>query len=296
MAPDRGGHTVDDDWVATYWTTAWALKTLARAGRVAPERVVYLIQDFEPGFYPWGPLYAKAYSTYDAGFRPLVNSASLATYVADVSPTTPHVAFAPALDLGPLHAAAERWRPAADGTVRVLFYARPGKPRNMYDAGLEALRLWADQLPEGVTGVVRFAGEEIADEVDLGRRARAELLGKLSYDGYHDLLADSDVGLALMLSPHPGHLALELPLAGIPTVTNDFAGYRAEWVSGLTVSGTDPSAIADALLATTEVARRTTRHVPHDFQVDLGVTLEEAVARVAKELRSRTGGPDHGSS
>jgi hypothetical protein len=282
--------------VATYWTTAWALKTLARAGRVAADRVVYLIQDFEPGFYPWGALYAKAYSTYDAGFRPLVNSASLATYVADVSPTTPDVAFAPALDVGPLHVAASRWRPAVDGEVRVLFYARPGKPRNMYAAGVEALRLWAERLPDGVRGVVRFAGEDIADDVSLGPRASVELLGKLSYDGYHDLLADTDVGLALMLSPHPGHLALELPLAGIPTVTNDFAGYRHEWVTGLTVCGTDPASIADALLRTTEVARPLTSHEPHDFQVDLGVSLETAVAQTAQGLRSRSGGPDHGSS
>jgi cephalosporin hydroxylase len=296
MAQDPGGHTSDDVWVATYWTTAWALKTLARAGRVAHDLVVYLIQDFEPGFYPWGPLYAKAYSTYDAGFRPLVNSASLAKYVADISPTTPDVAFAPALDLGPLHAAAEKWRPGPDGEVRVLFYARPGKPRNMYAAGLEALRLWAEQLPDGLTGVVRFAGEEIADEVELGPRARVEMLGKLSYDGYHDLLADSDVGLALMLSPHPGHLALELPLAGIPTVTNDFAGYREEWVTGLTVSGTDPTSIADALASVTESARGLTEHVPHDFRLDLGVSLEQAVSQIARGLRSRSADPDRGSS
>lgn len=296
MAPESGGHTTDDVWVATYWTTAWALKTLTHTGRVTADRVVYLIQDFEPGFYPWGPLYAKAFSTYDAGFRPLVNSASLARYVADVSPTTPDVAFAPALDLGPLRAAAERWRPAPDGEVRVLFYARPGKPRNMYAAGVEALRLWAERLPAGERGVVRFAGEEIADEVDLGPRARVEMLGKLTYDGYHDLLADSDVGLALMLSPHPGHLALELPLAGIPTVTNDFAGYRAEWVSGLTVSGTDPVSIADALLRATDAARGLTRHLPHELEVDLGVTLEQAVTRVAQGLRSRSAGPDRGSS
>ena len=228
--------------------------------------MVYLIQDFEPGFYPWGPQYAQAYSTYDAGFRPLVNSASLARYVGDLSPTTPEAVFAPALDLGPLHAAAERWRPAGDDVVRVLFYARPGKPRNMYAAGVEALRDWADRLPEDVQAVVRLAGETIGEDVDLGPRARAEPLGKLSYDGYHDLLADSDVGLALMLSPHPGHLALELPLAGIPTVTNDFAGYRAPWVGGLSLSGTDPVSIADALLEVSESARRLQRHVPHDFQ------------------------------
>ncbi len=296
MAPDPGGHTTDDVWVATYWTTAWALKTLARQGRVTADQVVYLIQDFEPGFYPWGPLYAKAFSTYDAGFRPLVNSASLAKYLAAVSPTTPDVAFAPALDLAPLHAAAERWRSAPDGVVRVLFYARPGKPRNMYAAGLEALRLWADELPDGLTGLVRFAGEEIAEEVQLGPRAQVEMLGKLSYDGYHDLLADTDVGLALMLSPHPGHLALELPLAGIPTVTNDFAGYREPWVTGLTVSGTDPASIAEALARATETALGLAEHVPHDFQLDLGVTLEQAVTLMAQGLPSRSAGPDLGSS
>ncbi len=249
-----------------------------------PDRVVYLIQDFEPGFYPWGPQYAQAFSTYDAGFRPLVNSASLARYVGDLSPTTPEAVFAPALDPGPLHAAAERWRPADGDVVRVLFYARPGKPRNMYAAGVEALRSWAERLPDGVEGVVRFAGETVGEEVDLGPRARVELLGKLSYDGYHDLLADTDVGLALMLSPHPGHLALELPLAGIPTVTNDFSGYRAAWVGGLTLSGTDPLAIADALLEVTETARGLRRHVPHELEVDLGTTLEQAVARVATTL------------
>ncbi len=272
--------------MATYWTTAVALRALAREGRTSSDRVVYLIQDFEPGFYPWGPEFAEAYSTYDAGFRPLVNSSSLARYVDDLSPTTPEAVFAPALDTGPLHAAAERWRPADGDVVRVLFYARPGKPRNMYAAGVEALRSWAARLPEGVSGVVRFAGEALTEDVDLGPRARAEVLGKLSYDGYHDLLADTDLGLALMLSPHPGHLALELPLAGIPTVTNDFAGYRAPWVGGLRVCGTDRESIADALLEVTEDVRGLTRHVPHELEIDLGVSLEAAVAQVAARIGS----------
>ena len=99
-----------------------------------------------------------------------------------------------------------------------------------------------------------------------------------------------------MLSPHPGHLALELPLAGIPTVTNDFAGYREEWVTGLSVSGTDPSSIADALARATETARGLTEHVPHDFRLDLGVSLEQAVIRLAQALRSRTADPGRGSS
>ncbi len=285
---DDHGHHGDDVWVATFWTTAWALKGLVRQGLVRADRVVYLVQDFEPGFYPWGPIFAKAWSTYEAGFARLVNSASLSSYLANQTsqPDRPELAFAPALDLAPLTAAAARWQPAGGDMVRVLFYARPSKPRNMYAAGVEALRLWADALPEGVTALVRFAGEDIAgDAVDLGPRARVEMCGKLTYHAYYDLLTDTDVGLALMLSPHPGHLALELPLAGIPTVTNDFAGYRHRWVDGLTVSGTDPDSIAAGLGTATTAAGALTAHVPGMPQVGLGGTLDEAVARVAAGLR-----------
>lgn len=284
---DAGGHTTQDVWLATYWTTAHALATRTRsaAGGIDPERVVYLVQDYEPGFYPWGPEHAQALATYEAGFRPLVNSASLARYLADQSGARAAAVFAPALDPAPMHAAAERWRPPTDDEVRVLFYARPGKPRNMYDAGLAALRLWAEGLPAGLTGVVRLAGETLPGEVHLGARARVEPLGKLSYDGYHRLLEETDLGLALMLSPHPGHLALELPMAGIPTVTNTFGGYREAWVEGLHLAGTDPHALADALLELTAATRGTTRHEARLPGEGLGGTLAEAVRQVAAELR-----------
>lgn len=281
---DAGGHTTQDVWLATYWTTAHALAAQARAGRLDPERVVYLVQDYEPGFYPWGPEHAQALATYGAGFRPLVNSASLARYLTDQSGARPAAVFAPALDPAPMHAAAERWRPPADDEVRVLFYARPGKPRNMYDAGLAALRLWAEGLPAGLTGVVRLAGETLPGEVHLGERARVEPLGKLSYEDYHQLLEDTDLGLALMLSPHPGHLALELPMAGIPTVTNTFGDYREAWIEGLHLAGTDPHDLAGALLRLTDEARSTTRHAPRLPGEGLGGTLEDAVRQVAAGL------------
>lgn len=281
---DAGGHTSQDVWLATYWTTAHALAAQARAGRVDPDRVVYLVQDYEPGFYPWGPEHAQALATYDAGFRPLVNSASLARYLGDQTSARPAAVFAPALDPAPLHAAAERWRPAPEGEVRVLFYARPGKPRNMYEAGLAALRLWADGLPEGLTGVVRLAGETLPGDVHLGGRARVEPLGKLSYEAYHQLLEETDLGLALMLSPHPGHLALELPMAGIPTVTNTFGGYREDWIEGLRVAGTDPHDLAAALLELTDGARGVAVHEPRLPGDRLGGTLEAAVRQVAGPL------------
>lgn len=270
-------YSSSDLWVATYWTTAHALQALVAAGQASADRVVYLIQDFEPGFYPWGSLYAKASATYSAGFRTLVNSTSLQRFLQDRSEAQADVAFAPAVDPGPLRAAAERWSPAPGGVVRVLFYARPSKPRNMYPLGLAALRAWAAGLPSGLTAHVRLAGEEIEEELDLGSRVVVERLGKVDYQAYFDLLGDTDVGLALMLSPHPGHLALEMPLAGIPTVTNDFEGYRSAWVDGLTVSPPDVEHLAAALAEATQVAMGLDRHTPFALRGDLGTTLPEAV-------------------
>lgn len=278
----------DDVWVATFWTTAYALRRLVRSGRIDADRVVYLVQDFEPGFYAWGPLYAKALSTYDAGFRTLVNSTSLAAYVSAQTSATvrPEWVFAPALDEPALSRAASGWQAASDGRVRVLFYARPGKPRNMYEAGLQALRTWAAELAaDGRGAVVHLAGEDIGVPVDLGPGVEIVLDGKLSYDAYYELLGKVDVGLALMLSAHPGHLALELPMAGIPTVTNAFSGYREQWVDGLLVADPEPDAIAAALVEATRIADDLREHRPRTWSVGLGTGLLDAVRALAGELR-----------
>ncbi|MFD1824941.1 hypothetical protein [Mumia zhuanghuii] len=276
-----------DVWVATYWTTAWNLAELARTGHVDRRRVVYLVQDWEPGFYPWGDQRTKTLSTYDAGFHHVVNSAPLARYVQDQTGTTvdPARVFAPQLDPQPLREAAKRWVPAEDHALRVLFYARPSKPRNMFNLGLQTLRAWADEIPETTRVVVRLAGEPLG-AVDLGPRIETEALGKVSYAEYYGLLAETDLGLALMSSPHPGHLALELPMAGIPTVTNPFEGYRTSWVDGLVVADSaDARSLVAVLHAATASAQRLITHVPPDAPSTLGGSLNAAVRAVCSELR-----------
>jgi len=289
-ARDHRGHHADDVWVATFWTTAWNLARLVDERRVHPDNVLYVVQDWEPSFYPWGDLRLKARSTYDAGFQLLVNSRSLARYVEDRTgrPVDPSRVFAPELDPGPLRVAADRWKPSPDGTLRVLFYARPSKPRNMLNLGLQALRAWSLTRADDSDVVVRLAGEPIG-EVDLGPRLHTETLGKLSYDDYYEVLADTDVGLALMSSPHPGHLALELPMAGIPTVTNQFEGYREPWVSGLVVAErADTRALAEALTSAESIASNLEAHTAGAAQRDLGGSLGEAMSAVADAFRSHT--------
>jgi O-antigen biosynthesis protein len=69
---DRYGKTLlvgeKDYFMATAWWTAHHAQKLAgwqhRTFDSAPVKVIYFIQDFEPGFYPWSSRYVLADSTY----------------------------------------------------------------------------------------------------------------------------------------------------------------------------------------------------------------------------------------
>jgi hypothetical protein len=59
--------------------------------------------------------------------------------------------------------------------------------------------------------------------LDLGGGRHLRLLPRLSQRGYRDVLGGHDVGLALMYTPHPSLVPLEMASAGMLAVTNTFA-------------------------------------------------------------------------
>ncbi len=277
-------HHPDDVWVATFWTTAVALQQACEAGLARRDHAVHLVQDWEPAFMAWGSDFALARATYDAGFRLLVNSTPLATYVHEQTgvPVPPDQVFHPQLDVPRLHAAASAWRPVDAAEPRLLVYYRPSKPRNLAATALAAVRLWAAGLPAATRPVVTLAGED-APAPDLGP-LRTRPMGKLSFEAYHSLLAETDLGLALMYSPHPSHLPLELPVAGIPTVTNALGGVRRPWVDGLVVADATPQALARGLDEAAARAAGRTLHTPVGAPADLGGPLEDALAAALRGL------------
>lgn len=277
-------HHPDDVWVATFWTTAVALQQACEAGLARRDHAVHLVQDWEPAFMAWGSDFALARATYDAGFRLLVNSVPLATYVHEQTgvPVPPDQVFHPQLDVPRLHAAASAWRPGDAAEPRLLVYYRPSKPRNLAATALAAVRVWADGLPAGTRPLVTLAGED-APAPDLGP-VRTRPMGKLSFEAYHSLLAETDLGLALMYSPHPSHLPLELPVAGIPTVTNALGGVRRPWVDGLVVADPTPRALARGLDEAAARAAGRTLHTPVGAPADLGGSLEDALAAALRGL------------
>lgn len=273
-----------DIWVATHWWTAHAIDVACRSGVIDRADVLYLVQDYEPGFMGWSTDFAVAASTYSAGFLPVVNSKPLAAYLRNHAPalgTLNHV-FGPALDLAELEVARAARRPSS--APRIFFYGRPSKPRNLFGLGVAALHSAATKLHGmGVDFSVVMAGED-GPSIDLGPTTLLNL-GALPRAGYFDLLARVDIGVSLQYSPHPSHIPFDLALSGAQAVTNEFAATRALLHPRLHVVPAEVQAIADIIVDLATGRAGSTG----DAQPDLGDPLTDVIDGVVVELMRRRG-------
>ena len=290
---DRSAKSVlggDDLMVATAWWTAQYAMRLCRTAR--DPSFVYLIQDFEPGFYQWSTQYALALESYSARIVPVVCGNLLADYLrearigvfGDSETATACLVFEPAIDRS-------RFNPSQVGRGpsrrRLLFYARPEAPRNLFDLGLLGLR---DAVRRGAFPASEWELWFIGGEVparDLGRGLVIRQHPWLDYDGYAGLLRSCDVGLSLMLSPHTSYPPLEMAACGASVVTNTFANKTADVLSAYagnllpvapTVSGITEGLLAAAERASDIDARRS------GSEVRVPGTWEEAFAPVLPSL------------
>jgi hypothetical protein len=257
-AHDRGRVTEigrDDVFFGTAWWTVQMIK--AALPQMRHQRFLYMIQDFEPGLYPWSTRYALAAETYGMNFFGIINAKTLARHLfdqrvgrfADPAFADDCIAFDPALDRRLFHPelAQEPGR-----RKRLLFYARPGAPRNMFELGMVALKQAAlrgafppDQWE------LRFIGENLPD-VDFGNGVAVRQAPWADYHGYADLLRSSTVGLSLMLSPHPSYPPLEMGMCGMLAVTTSYGPKTPDVLRSYcaNVTSVEPNveAIVDGLL------------------------------------------------
>ncbi|GAA3338857.1 hypothetical protein GCM10017714_11950 [Curtobacterium pusillum] len=278
--------TPDDFWLATHWKTAHAVDVAARGGAVQRDRVVYLVQDYEPGFSPWSTEFAIARSTYQAGFELLVNSAPLRHHLEREEGLTiaDDRTFAPHLDLDLLQRVAAARAKSDD--VTVFFYGRPSKHRNLYRLGVAALKVAAAEL--GPDNRVRFtsAGEKHRN-VDLGHGHKLESLGSLPWDDYFEFIASANVVLSLQHSPHPSHPPFDAAISGARAITNEFYDTRADLHPMLTAVAADPESLGSALAEAIRTARTEGPNGYLDVEPGkLGGSLSEAVESVAATLET----------
>jgi hypothetical protein len=242
----------EDVFVASTWWTAHIARAALRS--VDAERFLYLIQEYEPFTFPMGTYAALAGESYTFPHAALYSSELLRQYFLrhgigsagerlSASFENAITAVAPPDDI-----VGRRPR-------RLLFYARPEPhaARNMFELGVLAL---GRALERGA-----FAGWELhgIGTVRSGRRLHLgggdwmHLLPRAGQADYAALLREHDVGLALMYTPHPSLVPIEMAAAGMLAVTNTFENKTAAALAAISPNliAAEPTvdSVADALCA-----------------------------------------------
>jgi hypothetical protein len=105
----------------------------------------------------------------------------------------------------------------------------------MFELGVLALRaaVAAGALARGEWLVEGLGAGRPFDPITLGAGQRLVLLPRVNLATYRTLLPAYDVGLSLMLTPHPSLVPLEMAAAGLVTVTNTYATKTAAALAAL---------------------------------------------------------------
>lgn len=213
--------------------------------------LVYIMQDYEPGFSAFSVTHALSAEAYGLGddIFGVVNTNLLKDYFEVRGHRFRRTdCFEPRMnpDLAALALLPrERVR-----RPKILVYGRPWIQRNCWPALIEGLRLWAQNDPRSSAWAVVSAGDAHLP-TPLGGGLKMTSVGKLTLAEYGALMLESAVGVSLMASPHPSYPPLEMAHFGMLTITNRFANKSWDKVHDniLPIDSIRPQAIAAALSA-----------------------------------------------
>jgi glycosyltransferase involved in cell wall biosynthesis len=224
-----------DRFIATSWWTAHIAHDAVE--QLGAQRFLYLIQEYEPFTFPMGTYAALAEQSYRFPHTALFSTTLLRDYFrnraigvyADAAAETFQNAIT---DVHPPSAdelAARRPR-------RLLFYARPEPhaARNLFELGVLAIvRALADGHFQHGWELRGIGTVQSGRRLALAPGASLELLPRSNQADYARLLREHDLGLALMYTPHPSLVPIEMAAAGMLTVTNTFENKTADALAAI---------------------------------------------------------------
>jgi hypothetical protein len=275
----------DELFVTTSWWT-----TAATLGSVPVERIVYLLQEDERMFYPYGDEHLRCSRVLShPGLRFVVNTRLLFDHLA--ASGMPQLAtqglwFEPAFPRDVFH---PRPRDAA-GKRTLLFYARPNNARNLFYLGLEVLE---SAIEQGVVDLreweVVFVGKDIPRlHLDHGRYAPRRL-ENLDWRQYAELAGSTDLALCLMYTPHPSYPPFDLAASGAVVVTNRFGNKQslADYCENILCAEPEPAALVQALAQGVRLACDAPARQANHQSARLGADWKSAFAEVIGRLAGR---------
>lgn len=247
-APDRSDPIQCHPQDALVATSCWSAHIAHLSMRsLAGDRFIYLSQEYEPIFYELGSLHVLSRMSYDLPHYALFSTEILRDYhrrnriglfrESAEEGEKNSIAFENAI----LRFDVKEDTLKKRASRRLVFYARPEThaARNCFELGMlalsDAIAKGAFQGPWEFFGIGSLQSSPRGILIDEGG-SRLNLLPKMSLNEYRDLLPHFDVGLSLMLSPHPSLVPLEMAAAGIRVVTNTFANKTVDVLRGISTN------------------------------------------------------------
>jgi len=249
---DRGQKVLcspQDRVIATTWWTAYIAHQLCQDGGL-PD-FMYLIQEFEPFTFAMGSYYAAAEYSYRLPHKAMFSTGLLMEYFAlnrigvfATEPAGEHGFFENAvLPLQPDETALRAGRGR-----KLLFYARPEAhaARNMFETAYVALSSAIEQGFFEEDWSFHGIGTRHGD-IALPRGNHLKMLGKVGLKEYATLLRQYDIGLALMYTPHPSLLPLEMAASGQVVVSCECLNKTAEKMAAISANILAPAATVEGV-------------------------------------------------
>ncbi|MEZ2333313.1 class I SAM-dependent methyltransferase [Mesorhizobium sp. RCC_202] len=273
-------HELDRFITTSWWTTAAATRLPRRS-------IFYLLQEDERMFYPAGDDLLRCDALLrDQDLPLIVNSKLLFDHLALGIEDLPNRAsyFEPAFP--EKHFFQQKNRPGVKRTL--LFYARPNNPRNLFYLGCEVLQRAVDQgLLRPNEWRIVLCGKDIP-RISFSLPIEVNFEENLRWDEYAAIVRGSDLGLSLMLTPHPSYPPLDLAASGAVVVTNssglktDLAGYSRNIIVAEPEVGRLVEALRSAIQLVADEERRKANYKANKIQRDWNLVLEPVIERIAR--------------
>lgn len=221
----------NDIFVMTSWKTAVSFLPIFNWQKeqygIAERKFVYLIQDFEPGFFPWSSEYVLAestYSNYQADTIAVFNSHQLQSFFERKGYSFwGSYFFQPVLNSALaeilLNESSEKYKRRKK---RILIYGRPSEARNAFEIIRYSLELWSKKYDDSPNWEIISLGEGY-EKIELKNNIIVSY-GKVTLKEYADYMLNAYAAISLMVSPHPSYPPLEMSTFGVRTITNKFEG------------------------------------------------------------------------
>lgn len=215
----------NDIFIYTSWFTAYAFFSVLDWQKetfgIHNRKIIYLIQDYEPGFYPWSTEYCLSESTYrrENDTIAVFNSLELKNYFEKLNyKFYKSFCFKPYLNEN-LKKVLLNAKTVKKEKI-ILLYGRPVNDRNAFGLIYSALNEWSKEYEDSANWKIYALGDRFSN-IRLKNNI-IEFKGKLSLVEYAELMLRAYAAISLMVSPHPSYPPLEMSTFGIKTITNMF--------------------------------------------------------------------------